>query len=72
VPRRTIGSLSDPAVRRERARLGGLARTSTDYYVSKVVERAGELSDEQAEELRRLLPRPKPPYVEMPPEVGES
>lgn len=30
------------------------------------------LSDEVIEELRRLVPRAKPPYIEAPPEVGEQ
>ena len=66
-----LGSESDPAVRRERARLGGQSRTSTDYYLAKVVERADELSDEQVEVLRIVL-APTPPAGEGTPEAART
>jgi hypothetical protein len=50
-----IGPLSDPAVRRERARRARAAQTTIDYYVAKVVERAPELSQAQRNRLSVLL-----------------
>jgi hypothetical protein len=52
----TIGPLSDPAVRRERARRARAAQNTIDYHVRKLVESANALSAEQAEQLRALLP----------------
>jgi hypothetical protein len=51
-----IGPLSDPAVRHERARRAGAARTTIDYHIAKLVESANTLNPEQAEQLRALLP----------------
>lgn len=51
-----IGTLKDPEVRRERARRGGHARTTLDYHVRQVVEKAPALTPEQVERLRALLP----------------
>lgn len=57
-----LGPGSDPAVRRERARRGGQSRTTTDYYLEKLIERADELSPEQVEVLRIVLaPDPEAP-----------
>jgi hypothetical protein len=50
-----IGPLSDPAVRRERARRAGLASHSLDCYVRKLVARAPELTNEQRDKLALLL-----------------
>jgi hypothetical protein len=49
-------SLSDPEVRRQRAHDAGSARTGTAYHIRKLVESAPELTAEQAEALRALLP----------------
>jgi hypothetical protein len=49
------GKLKDPAVRHERAKRGGEARTTLDYHVKQVVDRAPELSAEQKDRLSRLL-----------------
>jgi hypothetical protein len=54
----SIGSLSDPAVRKERAHRGGASRTTVDYYVSKLVDRAPELTPEQRDRLAALLRPP--------------
>jgi hypothetical protein len=64
MPRTPSGKLDDPAWRRERARIAGLSRTTLDYHVAKVLERAGELSDEDAARIRALLPAPRPQAVE--------
>ena len=55
-----IGRLSDPAVRRERARRARAPQSTSDYYIRKLVESAPRLTCEQAEELRALLPPVKP------------
>jgi hypothetical protein len=54
----SIGSLSDPAVRKERARRGGASRTTVDYYVTKVVESAPALTSAQRDRLAALLRPP--------------
>jgi hypothetical protein len=50
-----IGSLSDPAVRAERAHRGGAARTSVDYHVRKIVEAAPALTADQRDKLALIL-----------------
>lgn len=56
-----IGPLSDPAVRRERAKRARAAQSTSDYYIRKLVESAPSLTPELAEELRALLPPPGGP-----------
>jgi hypothetical protein len=51
----STGVLDDPVWRRERARKAGLARTTTDYLVAQIVERAPQLTDEQAAFLAGIL-----------------
>lgn len=48
------GTLADPAFRRERARKAGLARTSIDHYIAKVVEAAERLTDDQRDRLAAI------------------
>lgn len=45
------GLLADPAVRKERARKGGLAKTTVEFYVRKLVDAAQRLTDEQRDRL---------------------
>jgi hypothetical protein len=42
------------------AGVAGRRRVGTDTLIRKIVERAGELTDEQAARLRALLPDPGP------------
>lgn len=55
------GKLDDPAWRVERARKGGLARTTTDAHIDALVASVPVLTDEQAAKLRPLLPEPHAP-----------
>lgn len=50
--------LADPEFRHERARKAAKARTSTDYYIDKLVRSAPPLTPEQVERIRALLPPP--------------
>jgi hypothetical protein len=50
------GTITDPDFRRRRASHAAKARTSLDYYVQQVVDRAPALTDEQVDRLRGLLP----------------
>ncbi len=52
------GSSSDPEFRRARARLAVAASNSLDSRIRSIVRRAGELTPEQIETLRSLLPEP--------------
>lgn len=49
------GVLADPNFRRERARMGGTARTSIDYYINKLVEAAARLTDDQRDRIAVAL-----------------
>jgi hypothetical protein len=53
---RTVGDLTDPDFRRERASKAGQASHSIDTLVRRVVDRAAELTPEHAAILRPLLP----------------
>jgi hypothetical protein len=50
------GKLADPGFRSARARKAGKAAHSLDHYVRHIVDRAGELTGEQVDQLRALLP----------------
>lgn len=50
------GKLADPQWRRERAAKAGRAGTTLDAYVTRIVNRAGQLTPEQIARLRALLP----------------
>jgi hypothetical protein len=52
-----LGPLSDPEVRHERGSRGGLARTSVDYHIRKLIDAAPPLSQEQRDKLAVLLRR---------------
>jgi hypothetical protein len=53
---RTIGDLTDPEFRRERASKAGRVSHSIDAYIRAIVKRADELTPEHAAVLRPLLP----------------
>ena len=50
------GKLADPEVRRQRARKARAAQDTPDRLIRRLVASAPELSAEQAEQLRALLP----------------
>jgi len=50
------GTITDPEFRQKRARAGGYARNSIDTYIRSLVARAPELTPEQIDRLRALLP----------------
>ncbi|HEY8828089.1 MAG TPA: hypothetical protein VIM17_10065 [Jatrophihabitantaceae bacterium] len=50
-----LGPLSDPAVRRERARRARAAQTTLDYHIKKLVDGASELSAEQRDSIAQML-----------------
>lgn len=50
-----LGRLSDPAVRQERARRGGAARTTIDHHITKLVDAAARLTDDQRDRLLLAL-----------------
>ncbi|MEV6932754.1 hypothetical protein AB0M46_50820 [Dactylosporangium sp. NPDC051485] len=49
------GLLADPVVRQERARKGGLARTTLDHHITKLIDAAASLTDEQRDRLIAAL-----------------
>ncbi|MBM2620167.1 hypothetical protein JIG36_32100 [Actinoplanes sp. LDG1-06] len=52
------GKLADPEFRRERARKAAAARTTLDSHIRAIVDRAPELTAEQAATLRAALGEP--------------
>lgn len=52
------GVSNDPEYRRERARKAGKAGHTIDAHIAAVVRRAGELTPEQIDVLRSILPAP--------------
>ena len=57
----STAKLADPEWRHERATKAALARTTLDYHIQQVINRAPALSDELVEELRQLLLPPAAP-----------
>jgi hypothetical protein len=55
-PRPYRGKLADPNFRRERARKAGLARHGVDAQIRALTASAPQLTADQVEALRRLLP----------------
>jgi hypothetical protein len=53
---RTVGDVTDPEFRRERARVGARAAHTIDAYVRRVVARADQLTPEHTAILLPLLP----------------
>jgi uncharacterized membrane protein len=51
----TLGPLTDPAVRRERARRARAAQMTIDYHLKKIVDNASALSAEQRSTLADML-----------------
>lgn len=49
------GSITDPEFRHRRAAHAAKARTGVDYYITKLVEAAPPLNDEQRAKLSALL-----------------
>lgn len=60
---RTVGDLTDPDFRRERASKAGRASHSVDSHVRAIAARAGELTPEHTAILGPLLP-PVPPKTD--------
>jgi hypothetical protein len=50
-----LGPLSDPAVRKERARRASAARNSIDFHIGRLVGAAENLTDEQRDRLLAAL-----------------
>jgi hypothetical protein len=49
------GSVSDSEFRRRRAAHANAAKTTPDYYITKLVESAPRLTPQQADRLRAIL-----------------
>lgn len=50
-----VGKNADPESRRERARNAALARNSVEAAISRIVDRAPDLTHEQLAKLRTIL-----------------
>jgi hypothetical protein len=55
MPYSQTGRLADPEFRRDRARKAGASRTTVAYHVTRIVERAAELTADQRTALNRAM-----------------